>query len=321
VIATSKFLPSLFFEFLHEVMRSFSSHAEANDTFCRFTIIKSLVGSWYATGPSAFQIYYPFESFALDVSRPESFWTGFNYTPILPNISQVWKSLLGNDGVLVVAPTPDVASTTAIACMSLLGPIRYRDERLLYTERGDPRLERIRQFKLIATTDYSLVSELPFGAVVRVTGAEVAQSGADLFAQYRALTLKHYTAMMEMMDLKLLDNPYNDILERPLNWRDFRIADGIVTKLLDDIQKTETFKVWRKKQITREQTRTGFLSVPPSLAIPMVPIESCQKVIDALSLMKTTFLGDHHLQKVIDRHIRGLGKTLSKAMKKGRGQG
>jgi hypothetical protein len=227
---------------------------------------------------------------------------------------------LGNDGVLVVAPTPDVASTTAIACMSLLGPIHYRDERLLYTERGDPRLERIRQFKLIATTDYSLVSELPFGAVVRVTGTEVPQSGADLFAQYRALTLKHYTAMMEMMDLKLLDNPYNDILERPLNWRDFLIADGIISKLLDGIQKTETFRVWRKKQITREQTRNGFLSVPPTLAIPMVPVESCQKVIEALGMMKETFVGDHHFLKVIDRHIRGLGKNLRKARKKGGGQ-
>jgi hypothetical protein len=49
-------------------------------------------------------------------------------------------------------------------------------------------------------------------------------------------------------------------------------------------------------------------------------LDNCRKAIEALGLMKAAFVGNCHLQTVIDRHIRGLGKNLRKAMTKGGGQ-
>jgi hypothetical protein len=46
---------------------------------------------------------------------------------------------------------------------------------------------------------------------------------------------------------------------------------------------------------------------------------SRRKVIEALALMKAAFVGNYHLQTVIKRHIKGIGKNLRKAMKKGGG--
>jgi hypothetical protein len=308
VIATPHFYPTLFFEFLRSVAKSFSCDSEANDAQCRFLTVSSLLQSWARTGPSEWHIYYPFESFMLDVSQPESCCSGFSIAPIVADIELVWTCLLSGDGVLIVAPTPDVASTTALACISLLGPVAYKDPCLLYTEGADPRAGSLRRYRLIATTDAAL-ADLPFGVIVNVTGVSFPPS-FDAWHRYRTLSLRHFSAMLSMMDFYLLGNPYYDILELPLNYRTFKVADAIVKKLLDDIQKTDTFRVWRRDQIVRQHTRTAFLSITPKRAVAKLAPKDCPRALKWLEILAQRYARDHHLQSVIAAHQALIRKML-----------
>jgi hypothetical protein len=308
VIATPHFYPTLFFEFLRSVAKSFSSDSEANDPLCRFLMVKSLLQSWSVGGPNEWQIYYPFESFKLDVSQPESCCSGFSIAPVVSDLELVWTCLLANDGVLIIAPTPAIASSTALACISLLGPVAYKDPCLLYTEEADPRANNLRKYRLIATTDASL-ADLPFGVIVNVTETDFPPS-FDAWHRYRTLSLRHFSAMLSMMDFYLLGNPYYDILELPLNYRTFRVAEAIVKKLLDDIQKTDTFRVWRRDQIVRQHTRTAFLSVPPRRAVAKLAPKDCPRALKWLETLAHRYARDHHLQSVIKAHQALIGKML-----------
>jgi hypothetical protein len=308
VIATPNFYPTLFFEFLRSVAKSFSSDSEANDPRCRFLMVTSLLQSWFATGPREWQIYYPFESFTLDIAQPESCCSGFSIAPVLAELDLVWTCLLANDGVLIIAPTPEIASSTALACISLLGPVAYKDPCLLYTEESDPRTNSLRKYRLIATTDASL-AELPFGVIVNIVATEFPPA-FDAWHRYRAMSMRHFSGMLSMMDFYLLSNPYHDILEMPLNYRAFKVAESIVKRLLDDIQKTDTFRVWRRDQILRHQTRTAFLSVPPRKAVAKLAPRDYPRALKWLELIGKKYARDHHLQSVLKVHRALITKAL-----------
>jgi hypothetical protein len=188
--------------------------------------------------------------------------------------------------------------------------VSYKDACLLYTEEADPRTNSLRKYRLIATTDRSL-ADLPFGVIVNVIATEFPPA-FEAWHRYRALSLRHFSAMLGMMDFYLLSNPYNDILELPLNYRTFKVAQEIVKKLLDDIQKTDTFKVWRKDQITRVHTRAAFLSMSPRKAVGRLTPKDCPRALKWLEIIASRYPRDHHLQSVLNAHRTLIAKLLKK---------
>jgi hypothetical protein len=268
-----------------------------------------LLCSWQSHG-NHWQIYYPFESRTVDVSHPDQLLNGFRYGPLVPDIALVWQCLLTNAGILIVAPTPDAASETAIAVLSLL-PVPYRDPCLVFTEASDPRVDRLRAFKLVATTDESL-AQLPFGVIVSVP-AGASEPAVDVAVQYRALTVRHYTVLLAMMDFHLLSNPYFDILERPVPWDGFQLAADLNVQILGGMQATETFKAWRRGQITRLHTRSAFLSLRPRFAVALLADGQIPFARIWLERLLQRTPRDEHLRAVLEAHLLLLDRRMRPA--------
>jgi hypothetical protein len=304
VIGSAYFYPSVFIDFLRSFVRLLSADSDANGPRCRFGAMLTLLRSWQVRG-GRWQIYHPFESLTVDVSRPEQLLWGFRYGALVPAAALVWQCLLTNAGVLIVAPTPDAASEAAIACLSLL-PVPYRDPCLLFTDAADPRLARLRAFRLVATTDDAL-AQLPFGAIVSVAAG--APDAADhVGAQYRAASARHYAVLLAVMDFHLLSDPYADVLACPVPCDGFQLAPDLDAHVLSSIQATETFRQWRRTQIARPHTRTAFLSLRPRFAVAR--IAQCQlplaaKLVESLIAQAG---GDEHWRAVLLAHRRLLEK-------------
>jgi hypothetical protein len=313
VIVSVAFHPSLFCEFLHAVRDFYKDFTKVGDTMCRFKMIETMLNSWTPIRPNLYQIYYPLRDFKFDTTAIESDLAHFNLSPILPRVELIWPCLLANDGVLIVASTAEVASYAAFSALSLIAPLRYRDERLFFTQGGDPRLAHARRYRLIATTDESLAS-LPFGVIVHITDtAFVPVEGVR--EQFRARTVRIYAALLGIMDLKLLEDPYYDIRGTSIDWSEFGLAGRVTTNdhLLTELQKTETFRQWRTKQILRSSTRTGFLSTLPIEAIDKLAPEEWAHCLQSVRMLMGENPRDRHFMAVLKLHVLELTRRMDAA--------
>jgi hypothetical protein len=230
--------------------------ADVGDAMSRFKMVESMLRSWAPVGGGLYQIYFPQRDFRHDVASAESGLGRFSLAPIAPKIEQIWAALVANDGVLIIAPTPEIASFAALSCLSLLGPIQYCDSRLLFTQGDDPRTQNLRRYRLIGTTDPAL-ARLPFGVIHNITDTAFGPC-LGLRDKFKKRTARYYGILLGVMDLWLLGDPYFDLLQRPIDWHDCKISDDVDRRLLREVQKTNTFRNWRRKQFLRQNIRTAF---------------------------------------------------------------
>jgi hypothetical protein len=300
VIVTKSFYASLFYEFLQAVASCFPPNSPDSDPLCRYGFVKSLLISWQSNGATTFLVNYPLTSFTLDLTSITSWLTKFSVASIFTSLEQIWHALLSNEGVLIIGATPELASTAAIAALSLLGDVRYTDPMLLFTQEGDPRIENIDDYKLVATTD-DRFPRLNFKIVV-IARVGVRELQSDLQRSYAHRTSRYYSMMLNLLNFKLLGNPYFDLLELPLDLREFALSRDLDLELLGRLQFTKTFGKWRKQRTTRDNARTAFLSVIPREAVKCLKPADFEKALDYLVFIGNIYERDKHLHAVLKYH-------------------
>ena len=308
VIATSVLYASLFLDFLNAVRTSFHGSEESSDPLCRFGFVKSLLTAWQAGSASELTIAYPFETLTLNLTSFQSWLLDFNVAPLFPYVDVVWRNLMKASRVVIVALTPEIASSAAIAALSLLVPMKYAEPMLLYTDSRDSRVSNP-QYKLIATCDPRL-KQLENATIIVVNGMDF-DDMTDLQQTYRQKTHRYYTIMMSIMNSMLMTNPYFDILETPINVKHLPLPDETDEDLLVKMQRTDTFRRWRRKRISREQIRAAFLSISPSEAVKVVPRKKCKWAIEQLNALLHIYAGDEHFQTVLKVNLRLLTKMCT----------
>jgi hypothetical protein len=312
VLVTSCFYPSLFFDFWHAVAEAFPRNSSAeSDPICRFGFAKSLLQSWSRSqdGKSV-SVNFPSESFSMDISNHENLVGRFNVAPLCPNVPDVWYHLLSNKPVLIIAPSPEIASSSAIAAMSLVAPIKYSDPFLLFTSPSDLRADEIAGagYKLVASCDPNF-DATPYSLVITINSSRFGHE-SHIQKQFQRRTERYFAILLAMMNYELLKNPYFDILGCPIIVDTIQLAKDADRDLLRRIQDTQTFKVWRKRQITRDQVRTAFVSSLPQQAVSFVEKGQCKMAGEALDMIEASFPGDLHLKAVLKAHRVMLKKKM-----------
>jgi hypothetical protein len=250
------------------------------------------------------------ESFSFDVSNCESLIGHFNVGPLCPNADKVWRHLLCNDPILIIAPSPEIASSSAIAALSLIIPIKYTDPVLFYTSGSDLRSSEIASggYKLVATCDQNF-DTTPYSLVITITGSRFEQQ-SGLQRQCQRRTERYFMILLALMNYELLKNPYFDILGCPIDVDRVELAKDADRQLLKEMQKSDTFRNWRAGQNKRDQVRTAFVSNLPEQAIEYVAKEQCGVALQALREIEDAFPGDLHLTTVLKKHKAMLKKKM-----------
>jgi hypothetical protein len=179
--------------------------------------------------------------------------------------------------------------------------VHFEDPLLLFTQPGDPRLDHLSDYKLVATTDATLPRS-SFKAVVNARGCGVDSVG-DLQQRYVQRTARYYSMLLNLMNVKLLSNPYFDILQFPLDLNEFLLPSDLHPELIARIQFTKTFARWRQQKMSREQTRNAFLSLSPRKAVAIVQPADYDRALEQLEVIRNFSLRDGHLNAVLRVHM------------------
>ena len=308
VISSNQLYASLFFDFLHSVQDSFINHKVQNDPICRFALVKSLLLSWSTDDKNNLLVNFPYNTFSINLNTIPSWFVNFNPAPLYPYLNEVWLSTLANDGVLIIAPSAEIASSSVFSVISMLDKLKYSDTFLIYTERGDPRFQEVLEnnlpYKIVGTTDPTIANgESKFSAIITVR----AQNFENMFPkqlEYRTKTIRLFGYLLIQMNVQLMANPYSDMLNTELNVNDLvRISSGeFPAELFSRVQKTKTFYFWRRHLIDRDNLRDAFLSVPPKEAIKVLNEKIAPNIFKMLKTISNTYIRDQHFLSVIKIH-------------------
>jgi hypothetical protein len=310
VAVSSRFWPSLFFDFWRAVADCFPpERSEDSDPMCRFGFVKSLLATW-AMRNDVVHVTYPLESFSMKAQDCANWMANFSIGPLYPHGARIWRELLANQSILIIATTPEIACAAVIAALSLLKPYRYSDPFLLHTTRKDIRSPRISEgyYKLVGTTDQDF-DPAPFDMVIAIRGNKF-EDDPELKYQCQRKTERYFAILMSLMNYELLKNPYFDILEYPIDIEKVQNTKDADRDLLVKMQRGAIFRDWRKLVIVRDQVRTAFVSTPPEQAMEYVTPENCQKALDCLTKIEEAFPGDFHLMAVLKKHRTMLKKKM-----------
>lgn len=319
VIASSRFRPALFFDFFRAVKKSFDG--DASDPLCRFGFVKSLLMSWYSNDEGDLVINYPLDSFTLRITGTESWTSNFKISPLYPEIDQIWRSIILNRSVLIVAPSAEIASGSIIAIFHLFEPLFYEEPILLYTNENDPRYEELLtancKYKIVGTTDKSLIEKQKgFATVVEIQQKDF-QDMSELKQIYKKKTRRLILMIMNGISYHMLSDPYFNILNKKINTDNFcKVFREYPKEFFEEFQKTLTFQKWRHRKFNIEHIRTAFLSVTPEDATSRIKDDELNQAYNELKRIIHFCQRDTHLRTVLERNLRILKRKMNSVSKR-----
>ncbi|EAX90851.1 hypothetical protein TVAG_445710 [Trichomonas vaginalis G3] len=313
VILTVSFKPCLFTDFLESVKKSLLEDT-TSDCDVRFGLIRSLLTSWELSSEKLI-VNYPFNQFTIDLAATENWTQSYDISPVSSAIDPIWKSLLSNQGILILGATAEICSNAVLAILSIIEPLKYYDPLLIYTKSGDPRFQEIldgsTKYKLVGTTEAFQPKKGQFGVVINIPDGHFTPC-PELQNQYQQKTTRFFSVVLSAMNQALYTDPYFDILEKPIsNIQTYTQNSPLFQKqFFDRVEKTETFRHWRNRKKIREQTRGAFLSVPSSEALKKLPDDKLIVAQDEVTRIYNTANGDQHYQTVLKIHLKAIAKRI-----------
>ena len=318
VIVSSTFRPSIFFDFFKAIQETFQSTPES-DPLCRYGLTKSLMISWHSNCQNEIVINHPLKSIIIDVSSVESWTSDFSITPISLYIDEIWKSIITNSGVMLIAPSAEIASIAAISTLSLFEPLKYEEPFLLFTQSNDPRYQEIvngeTKYKLVVTIDPDLAEHCQgFHSICHIDLSYQPKSPTKLRKKYVKKTRRLLCIVLAYVRSKLLSNPYFNILNRKIDGDDFQSYFGeFPKKVFENLQNTQTYQKWRHGRIDVDEVRGAFLSSQPEEAVSMVNQDELIVAYNELSMIEHMCKRDLHLWTVVRRNLKLLKKRIKKS--------
>ena len=239
-------------------------------------------------------------------------------------IKNIWKALISNKNILVYGESPDRVSFAVFSLMSIISPLKYFENFLPYTRKGDPRYNEILQgekkWRIVGTTDRELLTkckQFDFMAVLpRISKRKtltidsiLSTENATVDKEIKTLTSELLLKLMDQFDLMLMEDPYFDILgqkftqqkmEKIISQKDINFPLSVNDFLL--FQESQTFKEWRKTIIFRETFRDAFLSFDPHETLEKRTYDELLKIKAIIPRMQQVFQKDLHMTCVIKGH-------------------
>ena len=328
IISTRRPFSYIFQSFLKKIKKLFNSSKIPTDPISRFTYISSLLSSWPKYSLENVILNFPESSLVINFDY--SHFSFLQYDPLIyfqpQDCIKLWKSLFIGLPILILAPSADIASKVCFSIFSLLSPLLFTDDHIIWLRESDPRYKQIinneTNFKLICTNLNNL-SELPyFKTIIKVNNElnNTDQSIRDLLLKLNAKILKVITAELDYL---LTLEVYSDFIYKPFVTNHFKfflneinINDFPTFEEFLLFEKTHTFKTWRKTQRFRSSLRNFLLSYIPKNKFKDFNLNELKNINKGIEIIKTKFINDAHVQAVLTSHEKRVKHRINKLIQK-----
>ena len=306
----------IFLKFLQDLREKYSTASPEE----RMSITIELLTKWSLNErTNVMNVFYPNYNFKATLSITDSFYMKFNPSVYLGNSTQirkVWRTMLFNRGVLIVGDDAETVSNAVYSALSLIAPIKYTEQYLLYTKYGDMRFADIIQgetkWKVVGTTNIMAIERCKqFETIVRIDRKRKPQPRlVESLNKQVSILLKY---IEHYLDKNLDRDPYSDFLQKPLtNSQIEEIAANTILNReeLEDFLQTQSFIDWRKNVCCRDSFRETFLSHIPENVIANRPLSDLCEMETCMESLNSKYKGDVHLHAVISKHLKLIKKRI-----------
>ena len=284
----------------------------------RFTIILRLLSKWSLNqNTNQIKLFFPELSFNITLNLKDSFYMRFDPTIYLgtsyKQLNKLWKTLIAGKGLLIVGDDPLIVSNAVYSALSLIAPIKFTDQYLLFTKLGDQRFCDIvdigeKKWKIVGTTNQLALERCKqFETVIKVGKKHKPQPKlVEMLNKQTSGLVKYFEYFF---DKNLAKDPFADFIGLPLS--DSQVDEIVSHSCLSkeeflSFQETQSFKDWRTNFAARREFREVFLSFSPEKTLENRPIEQLIIIENCLKKLKQKFIKDEHFLAVCKKYFKFL---------------
>ncbi|EAY14468.1 hypothetical protein TVAG_426620 [Trichomonas vaginalis G3] len=233
----------------------------------------------------------------------------------LQQVKDIWRALLADEPILIVAPDAEVGSYACLSALSLSKPIEYKGSFILWLRETDPRfidlVNNKSEVKIVASSNPNLSNLNYFKVIINVDKVRD-DSAASKYA-YTELPDRMadiLSVCVSVMDHYLNYNPWADLLNDPLKQKVVKSYRKLLTKpsiSVDDYLKfsrSKTFEYFRYRNLNRDTWREAILSGDPNCLTKIQNPEDLLKIISYSKEQKKKYVNDKHVFSVLNQHLK-----------------
>lgn len=185
----------------------------------------------------------------------------------------IWKAVLLGERILVRAANAAQMSAAICSVISLIQPFAYKESMLVCVSNDDPRLDNLRDYRLVGVTESVNVSEKLFEHNLWAYPRSHTYT-EEVRENIEAKTKRVKKTVDSFLDRLLIVNPYHDLLDYPAVddnlktcYPDKKLKNSITVDEFRQFELTETFHEYRKSVMFRDKFRHCFLGVSAEEAL------------------------------------------------------
>jgi len=327
IIGTRRPFSYLLTSFLKDVKKQFSSSGEFQDPTCRFTYVFSLMSSWPRGAVENAILTFPESSLAITFD-----YTHFSYAQYDPlryfspdQCFAIWHSIFTGHPLLIISNSADVGSKSCFAAYSLISPLLFADDDVIWLRKSDPRYQKIlagsTEYKVVCASYENIAENCSQFKVIRASDGRKSNvnSESSIREVFSKLTTRILRIIISELDNLLTIDAYSDFLGINFSHEGFkeilRTINSPELPSFEDFQmfeKTNTFKKWRHAQALRESLRNAILSYIPHNSFKDKSVHELSLIIEGIEAMKVKHWNDAHMLAVLQKHEKHVVRQIVK---------
>lgn len=322
VIATRRPFASLLTTFLKQIKEQFlaSTIPEPHDGF---TYVTSIISTWPRGAVESAILTFPTSSLQIQFDYSHFSYVQFNpkrYFAV-EECPKMWKALIVGDPILIICPTADIASKACFAAFSLISPLLFDDQCILWLHESDSRYAELESgstaYKVVASPSEKLMNCHQFKVIINLTDMKKPSHDINIQEEMQKMTTKLLKMILGELDMLLGIDAYSDFVEKKFATdhfnqmiKEFGKGDNITINDYSRFEESETFKRWRKSQAMRSNLRDALLSYVPEDNFKNRTHKELLQIMEGIESIKVKFWNDAHVMAVLKHHQKLVEKLL-----------
>ena len=331
IISTQRPFAQIFRKFLEECYIGFDSFPQEQfPPSRRMEYVNAMLAQWPIGAIE--NAVLPFPTEAEYFTFYPDYFTYMHFHPIQffdqYQMKYIWISLFTGSPIIIHVPDAVLGSKVIYSCFSLLTPLSYDDDSIVWLRENDPRIQDeniLSKYKVIATNSnkFDDVHGILKVKIDNSTKKKKHPKDENTPEYFSKLTTNCLIAVLNVMNELLMNDPYADFVNTPIPIEQIKkVLKGKRKTVLPEASdflaftKTKTFKKWRRSQANRNDVRQSILSFTPKQCnFSKRSFDDLQCILEGIEEFKVTMWKDAHLQAVLSSHEQKLLRAIQKLSK------
>ena len=330
IISTQRPFAQIFRKFLEECYIGFDSFPQEQfPPSMRMEYVNAMLGQWPIGAIESAVLPFPTE--AEYFTFYPNYFTYAHFLPLqffdINQLKIIWITLFTGKPLIIHVPDAVIGSKVIYSCYSLLSPLSYDDDSIVWLRDNDPRMNDeniLEKYKVICTNSSKFNEKTGILKIKIENNKKKKNKTIEKTPEYFSkLTTNCLIAILNVMNELLVNDPYADFVNTPIPIQEIKkMLRGKMRTVLPNPEdflaftNTKTFKKWRRSQANRSEVRQYILSFTPSQCnFSKRSIEDLHIILEGIEEFRVLMWKDAHLQAVLNSHEQKLLHALQKQSK------